>query len=129
MQEKKKAEADKQKELNDLFAIAIKQPKVPPGEDRFGCQLLWQCLAVSALLMLAKPYLTKHPSLEVPIMVAQYSDTCCWCRAALQLALGMSGHRDCRLELKEVQSRESFSWMPVCSRCSCGCLQVSTPNR
>ena len=31
MQEKKKAEADKQKELNDLFAIAIKQPKVPPG--------------------------------------------------------------------------------------------------
>ena len=32
MQEKKKAEADKQKELNDLFAIAIKQPKVPPGE-------------------------------------------------------------------------------------------------
>lgn len=32
MQDKKKAEADRQKELNDLFAIAIKQPKVPPGE-------------------------------------------------------------------------------------------------
>ena len=30
-QDKKKAEADRQKELNDLFAIAIKQPKVPPG--------------------------------------------------------------------------------------------------
>ena len=36
VQDKKKAEADKQKELNDLFAIAIKQPKVPPG------QLPWQ---------------------------------------------------------------------------------------
>lgn len=36
MQEKKKAEADKQKELNDLFAIAIKQPKVPPGQ--------WPCI-------------------------------------------------------------------------------------
>ena len=32
VQDKKKAEADRQKELNDLFAIAIKQPKVPPGE-------------------------------------------------------------------------------------------------
>ncbi|KAL3142366.1 hypothetical protein ABBQ38_002703 [Trebouxia sp. C0009 RCD-2024] len=31
--DKKKAEADRQKELNDLFAIAIKQPKVPPGVD------------------------------------------------------------------------------------------------
>ena len=32
VQDKKKAEADRQKELNDLFAIAIKQPKVPPGK-------------------------------------------------------------------------------------------------
>ena len=36
-QDKKKAEADRQKELNDLFAIAIKQPKVPPGEDTLLC--------------------------------------------------------------------------------------------
>lgn len=31
LQEKKKAEADKQKELDALFAVAIKQPKVPAG--------------------------------------------------------------------------------------------------
>ena len=31
MQAKKKAEADRQKELDDLFATAIKQPKVPAG--------------------------------------------------------------------------------------------------
>jgi len=27
----KEAEAAAQRELNDLFAVAIKQPKVPPG--------------------------------------------------------------------------------------------------
>jgi hypothetical protein len=30
-QDKKKAEEERQKELNALFAVAIKQPKVPPG--------------------------------------------------------------------------------------------------
>ena len=39
-QDKKKAEADRQKELNDLFAIAIKQPKVPPGEGTLLCARL-----------------------------------------------------------------------------------------
>ena len=32
LQEKKKAEEDRAKELNELFAVAIKQPKVPVGE-------------------------------------------------------------------------------------------------
>lgn len=58
MQEKKKAEADKQKELNDLFAIAIKQPKVPPGEV---VALVVGCLALSASLLLAKPYQSAIP--------------------------------------------------------------------
>ncbi|KAK9816691.1 hypothetical protein WJX72_003761 [[Myrmecia] bisecta] len=31
--DKKKAELERQKELNELFAVAIKQPKVPPGVD------------------------------------------------------------------------------------------------
>jgi hypothetical protein len=31
LQDKKKAEEERQKELNALFAVAIKQPKVPPG--------------------------------------------------------------------------------------------------
>ena len=56
MQEKKKAEADKQKELNDLFAIAIKQPKVPPGEGPYikpayltsGSQQTRESIAVKA---------------------------------------------------------------------------------
>ncbi len=30
-QDKKKAEADRAAELNELFAVAIKQPKVPTG--------------------------------------------------------------------------------------------------
>lgn len=34
VQDKKKAEEEKQKELNALFAVAIKQPKVPAGEGR-----------------------------------------------------------------------------------------------
>jgi hypothetical protein len=33
MQEKKKLEAERQKELAELFAVAIKQPKVPVGKD------------------------------------------------------------------------------------------------
>lgn len=31
LQAKKKAEEERQKELNALFAVAIRQPKVPPG--------------------------------------------------------------------------------------------------
>ncbi len=31
-QDKKKAEEERQKELNALFAVAIKQPKIPAGE-------------------------------------------------------------------------------------------------
>jgi hypothetical protein len=31
VQDKKKLEEERQKELNDLFAVAIKQPKVPAG--------------------------------------------------------------------------------------------------
>ncbi|EFN55747.1 hypothetical protein CHLNCDRAFT_134088 [Chlorella variabilis] len=31
--DKKRAEEERQKELNELFAMAIKQPKVPPGVD------------------------------------------------------------------------------------------------
>lgn len=47
-QDKKKAEADRQKELNDLFAIAIKQPKVPPGKDTLLCaQLAGKLLTAS----------------------------------------------------------------------------------
>lgn len=34
VQAKQKAEEERQKELNALFAVAIKQPKVPPGETR-----------------------------------------------------------------------------------------------
>ena len=37
-QEKKKAEEERQKELNALFAMAIKQPKVPQGAARAGMQ-------------------------------------------------------------------------------------------
>jgi hypothetical protein len=33
VRDKKAAEEAKQKELNDLFAVAIKQPKVPAGEE------------------------------------------------------------------------------------------------
>ena len=33
LQEKKKLEEERQKELNALFAQAIKQPKVPVGEQ------------------------------------------------------------------------------------------------
>lgn len=33
LQEKKKAEEERQRELNALFAVAIKQPKVPAGVD------------------------------------------------------------------------------------------------
>ena len=37
-QEKKKAEEERQKELNALFAMAIKQPKVPQGAAWAGVQ-------------------------------------------------------------------------------------------
>lgn len=33
MQEKKKAELERQRELDELFSMTIKQPKVPPGVD------------------------------------------------------------------------------------------------
>ena len=36
-QDKKKAEADQQKELDALFAVAIKQPKVPAGTHPTTC--------------------------------------------------------------------------------------------
>ena len=36
VRDKKAAEEAKQKELNDLFAVAIKQPKVPAGEGESG---------------------------------------------------------------------------------------------
>lgn len=49
-QDKKKAEADRQKELNDLFAIAIKQPKVPPGEDTLLCACLADRLLMASFL-------------------------------------------------------------------------------
>lgn len=67
MQEKKKAEADKQKELNDLFAIAIKQPKVPPGKRCYSVAVwLFTIMAVPCLvclLLLKKPYhAPKHGS-------------------------------------------------------------------
>lgn len=32
LQDKKKLEEERKKELDALFAVAIKQPKVPPGE-------------------------------------------------------------------------------------------------
>ena len=63
-QDKKKAEADRQKELNDLFAIAIKQPKVPPGEDTLLCAHLADRLLTTSfhsqycmLLLLLDTYL------------------------------------------------------------------------
>ena len=34
LQDKKKAELERQKELAELFAVAIKQPKVPAGEQQ-----------------------------------------------------------------------------------------------
>ena len=34
LQDKKKLEEERQKELDDLFAVAIKQPKVPAGANR-----------------------------------------------------------------------------------------------
>lgn len=33
LQDKRKAEAERQKELAELFAVAIKQPKVPAGKQ------------------------------------------------------------------------------------------------
>ena len=44
LQDKKKAELDRQKELAELFAVAIKQPKVPVGKR---CSLLLQILYIS----------------------------------------------------------------------------------
>jgi len=32
LQEKKKLEAERQKELDDLFKVVVKQPKVPVGK-------------------------------------------------------------------------------------------------
>ena len=50
LQDKKKAELDRQKELAELFAVAIKQPKVPVGKC---CSLLVQmlyCLPTSGMV-------------------------------------------------------------------------------
>ena len=38
-QDKKKAEAERQKELAELFAVAIKQPKIPAGEHLSADQM------------------------------------------------------------------------------------------
>lgn len=46
LQDKKKAELDRQKELAELFAVAIKQPKVPAGKCRSS---LLHILATSQL--------------------------------------------------------------------------------
>ena len=35
MQDKKAAELERQKELAELFAVAIKQPKIPAGVRRY----------------------------------------------------------------------------------------------
>ena len=40
LQDKKKAELDRQKELAELFAVAIKQPKVPVGMCCLSCYRL-----------------------------------------------------------------------------------------
>ena len=38
LQDKRKAEEERQKELNELFAQAIKQPKLPVGELALTCR-------------------------------------------------------------------------------------------
>lgn len=180
MQDKKKAEADKQKELNDLFAIAIKQPKVPPGERCYSVAVwLFAVMAVPCLFCLLsasdKPYQAPkpgsttdggtirhileqaasvfHPCLPqlgseptvfrpaagecntAPIMVIIITTSSVSClimlnnaEFALTVKLGISGHQYCQIKSKKIQQRESLSWMPACCICSCGCLQVLTPN-
>ena len=48
LQDKKKLEEERQKELDDLFAVAIKQPKVPAGADRPGSLQTGVALCLSA---------------------------------------------------------------------------------
>lgn len=80
MQDKKKAEADRQKELNDLFAIAIKQPKVPPGAS--CCTAMWSfgavalpCPALPALFLPVLPCLVASESHRLHLPLTSNSAT------------------------------------------------------
>ncbi len=94
-QDKKKAEADRQKELNDLFAIAIKQPKVPPGEDTLLCARLADRLLMASfhshfcmLLLLLKIHMRVW--ISKPVAQEHHQEAICF--AATKLATHIHGY-------------------------------------
>lgn len=69
LQDKKRAEEERAKELADLFAMTIKQPKVPAGERWFESHAAdacaWQGTKVAAGASDKQP---KQPSLQLHAM-------------------------------------------------------------
>lgn len=73
VQDKKKAEEERAKELADLFAMSIKQPKVPPG----GCG----CLAGFASGLLWPPSSPRFPGVRA---LCEYAACRCYHRVPLR---------------------------------------------